>query len=167
MASTAHDTHDRAEPREGDHVVDTPRSTHDMPPYPPCACYFSNTAWIISQAMPTGGGEHAPPGSLLMAPPPDANRPFPSTPPVYPWLRRGSNLYGTRRFYLSGTRRFYLDSLAEYRSPNSPLLVPPLLRLGFVGVLISVPVALVIKRAGYTHTHSTQRHREPHHPVGL
>ena len=49
------------------------------------------------------------------------------------------------------TRRFYLDSLADYRSPNSPLLVPPLLRLGFVGVLISVPVALVIKRAGYTH----------------
>ena len=107
----------------------------------------------VSQAMLTGGGEHAPPGSLPMAPPPDANRPFPSTPPVYPWLRRGSNLYGTRRFYLSGTRRFYLDSLAEYRSPNSPLLVPPLLRLGFVGVLISVPVALVIKRAGYTHTH--------------
>ena len=29
MASTAHDTHDRAEPREGDHVVGTPRSTHD------------------------------------------------------------------------------------------------------------------------------------------
>ena len=43
-------------------------------------------------------------------------------------------------------------SLAEYRSPNLLLLVPPLLRLGFVGVLISVPVALVIKRAGYTHT---------------
>ena len=86
-----------------------------------------------------------------------ANRPFPSTPPVYPWLRRGSNLYGTRRFYLSGTRRFYLDSLAEYRSPNSPLLVPPLLRLGFVGVLISVPVALVIKRAGYTRTEFPDR----------
>ena len=34
----------------------------------------------------------------------------------------------------------------------SPLLTPPLLRLGSVGVLTSVPVALVIKRAGYTHT---------------
>ena len=31
---------------------------------------------------------------------------------------------------------------------------PPLLHLGFVGVLTSVPVALVIKRAGYTHTHT-------------
>ena len=100
--------------------------------------------------MPTGGGEHAPPGSLLMALPTDANRPFPSTPPVYPRLRCGLNLYGTRRFYLSGTRRFYLSSPAEYRSPNSPLLIPPLLRLGSVGVLTSVPVALVIKRAGYT-----------------
>jgi hypothetical protein len=60
---------------------------------------------------------------------------------VYPWLRRGSNL--------SGTRRFYLYSLAEYRSPNSPLLVPPLLRLGFVGVLTSVPVALVINPFTY------------------
>ena len=36
----------------------------------------------------------------------------------------------------------------------SPLLTPPLLRLGSVGVLSSVPVALVIKRAGYTHTRS-------------
>ena len=54
-------------------------------------------------------------------------------------------------------RRFYLDSLADtwlskYRSPNSPFRIPPLLRLGSVGVLISVPVALVIKRAGYTAT---------------
>jgi hypothetical protein len=73
-------------------------------------------------------------------------------PHLAPHLR-GSNLFGTRRFYPSGTRRFYLDSLAEYRSPNSPLLVPPLLRLGFVGVLTSVPVALLIKRAGYTHRH--------------
>ena len=71
----------------------------------------------------------------------------------------GSNLYGTRRFFLSGTRRLYLDSLAEYRSPNSPLLVPPLLRLGFVGVLISVTLALVIKRAGYTHTSRDPRLR--------
>ena len=140
-----------SEPPQGGWHCLLPLLAAGVSPYPPCACYFSNTAWIISQAMLTGGGEHASPGSLLMAPPPDANRPFPSTPPVYPWLRRGSNLYGTRRFYLSGTRRFYLDSLAEYRSPNSPLLVPPLLRLGFVGVLISVPVALVIKRAGYTH----------------
>jgi hypothetical protein len=29
-------------------------------------------------------------------------------------------------------------------APNTPLLIPPLLRLGFVGVLSSVPVALVI-----------------------
>ena len=35
MASTAHDTHDRAEPREGDHVVGTPRSTHDTRPAAP------------------------------------------------------------------------------------------------------------------------------------
>ena len=55
-----------------------------------------------------------------------------------------------------GKRDCRHNSLAEYRSPNSPLLVPPLLRLGFVGVLTSVPVALVIKRAGYTHT----RHKE-------
>ena len=38
------------------------------------------------------------------------------------------------------------NSLTECRSPNSPLLVPPLLRLGSVGVLTSVPIALVIKR---------------------
>jgi hypothetical protein len=67
--------------------------------------------------MPTEGGERAPPGPLLMALPIDANRPFPSIPPVYPWLRCGLNLFGTRRFYLTGTRRFYLYSLAEYRSP--------------------------------------------------
>ena len=56
-------------------------------PFPPCACYFSNTAWIISQAMPTEGGERAPPGSSLMAPPDDANRPSPSAPPVYPLVK--------------------------------------------------------------------------------
>ena len=67
------------------------------------------------------------------------------------WLRCGLNLYGTRRFYPPGTRRFYLYSLAECRSPNSPLLAPPLLRLGFVGVLTSVPVALVIIK-GRIHT---------------
>ena len=50
-------------------------------------------------------------------------------------LRCGLNLYGTRRFYSPGTRRFYLYSLgAECRSPNSPLLTPPRLRLGFVGL---------------------------------
>ena len=70
----------------------------------------------------------------------------------------GLTIRGIKRFYPSGTRRFYLDRLAEYRSPNSPLLVPPLLRLEFVGVLISVPVALVIKRAGlHTHTHINGR----------
>ena len=63
---------------------------------------------------------------------------------MYPRLRCGLNPYGTQRFYFSGTRRFYLYSLTECRSPNSPLLTPPLLRLGFVGVLTSVPVALVI-----------------------
>ena len=35
----------------------------------------------ISQAMHTEDGGRAPPGPLLMAPPIDANRPFPSTPP--------------------------------------------------------------------------------------
>ena len=40
----------------------------------------------------------------------------------------------------------------------SPLLTPPLLRLGSVGVLTSVPVALVIKRAGYTHTRVFRGH---------
>ena len=44
---------------------------------------------IISQARPAEGGERALPGSLLMALPTDANRPFFSTPPVYPWLRSG------------------------------------------------------------------------------
>ena len=46
--------------------------------------------------------------------------------------------------------------LAECRSPLSPLLIPPLrfsVRAS-AGVLTSVPVALVIKRAGYTHTHT-------------
>ena len=44
----------------------------------------------------------------------------------------------------------------------SPLLTSPLLRLGSVGVLTSVPVALVIKRAGYTHTH-TYKYSPPLH----
>ena len=39
------------------------------------------TAWIISQAMLVEGRWCAPPGSLLMASPNDANRPFPFTPP--------------------------------------------------------------------------------------
>jgi hypothetical protein len=54
-----------------------------------------------------------------------------------PYGTRRFYLSGTRRFYLSGTRRFYLYSLTECRSPDSPLLVPPLLRLGSVGVLRS------------------------------
>ena len=90
---------------------------------------MARTAWLFAD---------------VMASPNDANRPFPFTPPVYPRLRCGLNPYGTQRFYFSGTRRFYLYSLTECRSPNSPLLTPPLLRLGFVGVLTSVPVALVI-----------------------
>ena len=96
--------------------------------------------------MPTEGGERAPPGSLLMACQTMQTGPLLPPPLCIHWLRCGLNLYGTRRFYPPGTRRFYLYSLAECRSPNSPLLTPPLLRLGFVGVLTSVPVALVIKR---------------------
>ena len=70
-------------------------------PCPSCACYFSNTAWIISQAMLVEGRWRALPGSLLMASPTDANQPFPFIPPVHPRLRSGLNLYGTRRFTTS------------------------------------------------------------------
>ena len=106
---------------------------------------LSNTAWIISQAVPWGGEARNVANAWLFA---DsfANRRKPALsfrPPVYPWLRRDLNPNGTRRFYLAGTRRFYVYSLAECRSPNSHLLIPPLLRLGSVGVLISVPVALL------------------------
>ena len=143
-----------SEPPQGGWHCLLPLLAAGVSPYPPCACYFSNTAWIISQAMLTEGGERAPLGSLLMASPDDANRPSPSAPPVYPSVKMcGLNLYGTRRFYSPGTRRFYLYSLAECRSPNSPLLTPPRLRLGFVGVLTSVPVALVIIK-GRIHTHT-------------
>ena len=106
-------------PQEGWHRL-LPLLAAGVPPCPSCACYFSNTAWIISQAMLVEGRWRAPPGSLLMASPTDANRPFPFTPPVYPRLRCGLNPYGIRRFYLSGTR-LYLYSLTECRSPNSPL----------------------------------------------
>ena len=87
-------------------------------PYPLCACYFSNTAWIISQAMPTEGGERAPPGSLLMACQTMQTGPLLPPPLCIHWLRCGLNPYGTRRFYPPGTRRFYLYSLAKHRSPN-------------------------------------------------
>ena len=112
--------------------------------------------------MPTEGGERAPPGSLLMALC-QVMQTGPFLPPslCIHWLRCGLNLFSTRCFYLPGTRRFYRVPVQPGGVPRacwspyqSPLLVPPLLRQGSVGVLTSVAVALVIKRTGYTHTAS-------------
>ena len=57
-----------SEPPQGGWHCLLPLRAAGMSPYPPCACYFSNTAWIISQAMPTEDGERASSGPLLMAP---------------------------------------------------------------------------------------------------
>ena len=76
-----------SEPPQGGRHCLLPLLDAGVPPLPLCACYFSNTAWIISQAMLTEGGERAPLGSLLMASPDDANRPSPSAPPVYPLVK--------------------------------------------------------------------------------
>ena len=107
-----------SEPPQGGWHCLLPLRAAGVSPYPPCACYFSNTAWIISQAMLTEGGERAPPGSLLMARQTMQTGPLLPTPLCIHWLRCGLNLYGTQRFYPPGTRRFYLYSQAEYRSPN-------------------------------------------------
>jgi hypothetical protein len=58
-------------------------------PYPPCACYFSNTAWIISLKS---GHAHRGRGACTAwlfadGSPNDANRPTPSNPPVYPLVK--------------------------------------------------------------------------------
>jgi hypothetical protein len=80
------------------------------------------------------------------------------------YVRRGATfLLPLPRAHRHTTFLRYLYSLAEYRSPNSPLLIMPLLHLGSVGVLTSVPVALVIKRAGYTHKYKTQLRRNAPH----
>jgi hypothetical protein len=82
-------------------------------------CAYENTCLaVVKKAMPTEGGERAPPGSLLMARQTMQTGPLLPTPLCIHWLRCGLNLYGTQRFYPPGTRRFYLYSLAEYRSPN-------------------------------------------------
>ena len=101
--------HPPSEPPQGGWHCLLPLLAAGVSPYLPCACYFSNTAWIISQAMacPPGGGEHVPPGSLLMAC--QTMQTGPLLPPLLciHWLKCGLNLYGTRRFYPPGTRRFY------------------------------------------------------------
>ena len=63
-----------SEPPQGGWHCLLPLLAAGVSPYPPCACYFSNTAWIISQAMPTvhrgaraGSVHRLGPGSLLMA----------------------------------------------------------------------------------------------------
>ena len=103
------------------------------------------------------GGEEARTacGSLLMALPTDANRPFPSTPPcvsmVKTWLeplRHTTFLDSTSPAHdvstctASALWRSTRVTVSAISSPNpSPSAVG-----AFVGVLTSVPVALVIKR---------------------
>ena len=98
-----------------------------------------------------------------MALPIDTNRPFPSSPPVYPWLRCGLNPFGTRSFYFTAHRHTTFlpvqpGGVADYRSPTPYLLpipqIPPPPLSEFVGVLTSVPTPGSSScKMARTHTH--------------
>ena len=142
----------RQPPQGGWHRL-LPLLAAGVSPHLPCACYFSSTAWIISQAMPTEDGERAPPGPLLMAPPIDANRPFPSTPPVYPLVKMWLEPLWHTTFLPHRHTTFLPVQPGRVPITVSPPQIPPPPPSGFVGVLTSVPVALVIKK-GRIHTHT-------------
>ena len=141
-----------SEPPQGGWHCLLPLLAAGVSPHPPCACYFSNTAWIISQAMHTEDGGRAPPGPLLMAPPIDANRPFPSTPPVYPLVKMWLEPLWHTTFLPHRHTTFLPVQPGRVPITVSPPQIPPPPPSGFVGVLTSVPVALVIKK-GRIHTH--------------
>ena len=95
----------------------------------------------------------SPSGPLLMAPPIDANRPFPSTPPVYPLVKMWLEPLWHTTFLPHRHTTFLPVQPGRVPITVSPPQIPPPPPSGFVGVLTSVPVALVIKRAGHTHAH--------------
>ena len=108
-----------------------------VPPEPDVAGPELNSCRTCSPASELPGSHPKPSAEGLTPPTVSTAHPCSTT-------RRGLNLFSAHD--VSGTRRFYL-----YRQPGgvsvtvSPPQIPPPPTSGFVGVLISVPVALVIK----------------------
>ena len=96
----------------------------------------ARTAWLFADGLPN-----------------DANRPSPSTPPVYPLVKMWLEPLWHTTFLPHRHTTFLPVQPGRVPIIVSPPQIPPPPPSGFVGVLTSVPVALVIKRAGYTHTH--------------
>ena len=78
--------------------------------------------------------------------------PSPSNPPVYPLVKMWLEPLWHTTFLPHRHTTFLPVQPGRVPITVSPPQIPPPPPSGFVGVLTSVPVALVIKRAGYTHT---------------